>query len=178
MLRVLPIAVVAAFSLGGSPPAAAQGGPQTLYGLDFTRPYVGPKEKVDTRMVENIEITLYQIDPGLGGQSYLVETAGGEICEFATVFPIEIGASDNEAFGLLEEMVAAAEDYYGLPSEVSGPEVMISEATWVAGEDGVALPPEVATLQLSLGWSAGAPVAVFLKASHKRCEGLSGLGLP
>jgi hypothetical protein len=178
MARILLLVMVCMFAVVNVSIAISQGSSGGLYGIDFTRPYLGMKDEMDTRTVDGREFTLYRIDPGLGGQSYLVETSDGEICEFATILPVQAGSSAEDAFGLLGEMQGAAEDKYGAPSMTAGPDGNVSEVIWTSGEDEEGLPSGVASLELSLGWSDNTPVALFLKANHHRCEGLSALGLP
>lgn len=158
--------------------AAAQGRALDLYGIDFTAPYAGEKTVLDTMVADGVEVVLHEIDSGLGGQGYLVETTDGQICEFATVFPLEPGIEIPEALGLVQEMRAAAEAQYGAPSEATGPEDTPSEFTWQAGRGGERLPKGVAMLRIALGWAGDVPVVATLKANHQRCAGIMALGLP
>ena len=179
MLRFLSIAISGALLIGGGSEVAAQVRIDSLYGIDFTQPKPDEKLEIDTSRIDGATYILHQIDPGLGGDSYLVETEAGEICEFVTVFRLEDTITTQAAFALLEEMLEASEDLYGPPSEASGPEgADPSQYTWLSGHDGERLPEGVAMMDLALGWSEGVPVAVLLKANHHQCEGVSAMGLP
>jgi hypothetical protein len=178
MLRVGSVICAGLWVALSGPGVAAQERTDLLYGIDFMAPYQGSKTPLDTRVMEGLEITLHEIDDRLGGQSYLVETGDGEICEFATILPLEPGITEAQAFDLVAEMQSAAREQYGTPSETSGPGGNVSDYIWRAGQDGARLPQGVATLKIALGWASGTPVVAFLKANHHRCEGISAIGLP
>lgn len=158
--------------------ASAEARAPDLYGIDFTTPYDGEKTMIDVMVQEEMELSLHQVDTGLGGQGYLVETSDGGICELATVFHLPPGTLPSEAFDLLEDMRGDAEAKYGAPSETSGPQKRPSEYVWRAGHAGERLPAGVARLEISLGWIGGSPVAAVLKGNHDRCAGVTALALP
>jgi len=166
--------------LFGFPLSAIAQNPLTeLFGVDFTSPYSSKKIKLDTMSVNGRSLSLFQINLESQGKSYLAETDAGEICEFVTVTGLENAGPPTNPLRLLMELRMGMEDRYGPPTESSGPvENMPNEFTWLEGGDGARLPPEVAKATLALGFANGVPVAIFLKASHRRCAHFSAFGLP
>ncbi|MGX9857034.1 hypothetical protein ACR03S_16605 (plasmid) [Limimaricola variabilis] len=168
-----------AILFGFTSTAKAQSPLTEFFGVDFTSPYSADKIKIDTRTVNGRSLSLFQIDMESQGKSYLVETDAGEICEFVTVTGLENAGPPTNPLRPLMEMRMGMEDIYGPPTESSGPvENMPNEFTWLEGGDGARLPPEVAKATLALGFANGVPVAIFLKASHRRCAHISAFGLP
>ncbi|MBB3713844.1 hypothetical protein FHS00_003451 [Limimaricola variabilis] len=168
-----------AILFGFTSSAKAQSPLTEFFGVDFTSPYSADKIKIDTMSVNGRSLSLFQIDMESQGKSYLVETDAGEICEFVTVTGLENAGPPTNPLRLLMEMRMGMEDIYGPPTESSGPvENMPNDFTWLEGGDGARLPPEVAKATLALGFANGVPVAIFLKASHRRCAHFSAFGLP